>query len=259
MRWGVFGSLALISCATAATPAQDPLDYLQVGVDPRKEAALLIEDLRRSGFQVGRRIDEQAYVAFDASTNGESTVRVVSTRGVVLSVHAPDVRWPERLRVQLAPDPRPDFDRDGQLDVVVAARERDRSCLAWARVDGDGFAVEVFRPQEAWGEQPCVLEIDPAWPRLILEVDVPGAEDLGARVRLPIHARDRSWRLDDSSSSYELWETQIGRRKEALEVSEIQGDKVGAARLRAELDWLSQLRNAEAAVLEAADDGDEAR
>lgn len=259
MRWPVLGCLALLSCAKAPGPAQDPLDYLQVGVDPREEAATLVDDLRRSGFQVGRRIDEKGYVAFDASSNGESTVRVVSGRGVVLSVQAPDVRWPERLWVELAPDPRPDFDRDGQRDVVVAARERDRTCLAWAQVDGAGFASEVFRPQTEWGERPCVIEIDPAWPRLVLEVDVPGAEEIGARARLPVYARDRRWGLDHSSSGSELWETQITRRKEALEVSKMNGDTASAARLRAELEWIDQLRNAEAPVLEPAKDGEEAR
>jgi len=247
----------LVACAKQDPPIQDPLDYLRVGVDPRREADTIIEDLRRHGYQVGRRIDEASYVAFDAASGGDSTVRVVTPRGVALSVEAPDVRWPERLWVELAPDPRPDFDQDGQRDVVVLLRERDRICFGWAQVDRQGFASEVFRPRNDWGERPCVLEIDPDRPRLVLEVAVPGMPE--ARVRVPVMANAETWVLDDSSSGRERWEREVAAREKALEVREMQGDVPSAARLRAELEWLEQLRNATDPMLEPADDGEEAR
>ena len=259
MRWLVVACVLWVGCQKEAPPAQDPLDYLQVGVDPKGEASAIMEDLRRNGFEVGRRIDEESYVAFDAANRGESTVRVVSSRGVVLSLQAPDVRWPERLWLELARDPRPDFDRDGQRDVVVSIRERERTCLAWAQIDRDGFATEVFRPRTAWGDAPCVIEIDPAWPRLLLEVSVPDAVHGEAKVRVPIKARARSWVLDDSAAAIARWDSEVAQRRQALRELESKGDEAGALRVRAELDWLEHLRNAEQPVLEPADDGEEAR
>jgi hypothetical protein len=245
------------ACAKTEPITQNPLDYLRVGVDPREEADAIIADLRRHGFAVGHRIDESSYVAFDARSGGDTTVRVVSSRGVALLVQAPDVRWPDRLWVELLPDLRPDFDRDGQPDVVVAMHERDRTCLAWATVSREGFASEVFRPKVEWGNSPCVLEIDPSGLRLVLEVSVPDIPD--ARVRLPIKASASDWNLDDSASAMARWEREIAERRRALELSEMRGDVRNAERIRAELAWLARLRAAPAPVLEAADDGEEAR
>jgi hypothetical protein len=256
VRCLIFGCIFLLACATKE-PVQDPLDYLRVGVDPRVEATAIIDDLRRHGFQVGRRIDEPGYVAFDAASGGDATVRVVTSRGVALSMATPDARWPERLWVELAPDPRPDFDGDDQRDVVVAMRERDRTCFAWAELSDEGFASEVFRPRVEWGESPCVLEIGSSWRHLVLEVSVPGAS--GARVRLPVRAEARTWVIDDSAAAKPYWDQEITRRRQALEARELEGDSVSVARLRAELAWLEQLRNAREPVLEPADDGEEAR
>ncbi len=257
MRCLTFAFVLLAACAKTEPSVQDPLDYLQVGVDPRQEAAASIVDLERHGFVVGRRIEEASYVAFDAARNGDTTVRVITSRGVALSVQAPDVRWPERLWVELAPDPRPDFNRDAQRDVVVAMRERDRTCLAWAEISAEGFASEVFRPRVEWGDFPCVLEIDPSWPRLVLEVSVPDVPD--ARVQLPIKASARNWVLDRSASAAAHWDEEIARRQQTLKTFEMRGNVRGAERVRNELVWLEQLRNGQEPVLEPAEDGEEAR
>lgn len=257
MRCLTFAFVLLAACAKTEPSVQDPLDYLQVGVDPRQEAAASILGLQRHGFVVGRRIDEASYVAFDAARDGDATVRVITSRGVALSVQAPDVRWPERLWVELAPDPRPDFNRDAQRDVVVAMRERDRTCLAWAEISVEGFASEVFRPRVEWGDFPCVLEIDPSWPRLVLEVSVPDVPD--ARVRLPIKASARNWVLDRSAPAAAHWEEEITRRQQTLKAFEMRGNVRGAERVRNELVWLEQLRNGQEPVLEPAEDGEEAR
>jgi hypothetical protein len=259
MRYLVFGCAFFIACAKDKAPVQDPLDYLRVGVDPREEAAALTDDLRRNGFRVGRRFEEPTYVAFDAARGPDALVRVVSTRGVVLTVQAPDVRWPERLWVELGPEPRPDFDRDGQGDVVVLLRERDRTCLAWAQVDRNGFASDVFRPLTDWGDAPCVLEIDPARLRLLLELSVPDSPVPGARVRVPVRAQGRSWVLDDSAEAQSRWDLEIAEKGQLLEELEKRGDSANATRLRAELEWLDRLRTADEPMLQPADDGEEAR
>ncbi len=258
MRSLVVACAVLVGCATTA-PVQDPLDYLRVGVEPRAEANAIIEDLRQHGFTIGRRIEERGYVAFDATKGPDSTVRLVTTRGPSLAMRVPDVRWPERLWLELAPDPRPDFDRDGQRDLVVLIRERGRFCMAWAQVDSEGFVSEVFRPQPDWGESPCVVEIDPSWPRLVLEVSVPGSRAPEARVRFPVTASARGWSLDESPSAVARWNRELDERKQALDEAEGKGDLAGAERLRAELDWLEQLRKGKEPVLEPAGDGEEAR
>jgi len=248
----------LVACAKPE-PVQDPLDYLRIGVDPRLEADAIIEDLRMDGFEIGRRIDERDFVAFDAVRGPDSTVRVVTSRGPSLSIQVPDARWPERLWVELGPEPRPDFDRDGQHDVVVAIRERERTCLAWAQVDADGYVTEVFRPRAGWGESPCAIEIDASWPRVLLEVSVPDSPVPDARVQFPVKAHARSWVLDDSPSASARWEREIEHRKQALEEAEARGDLLTVRRLEAELTWLDQLRKAKEPVLEPTGDGEEAR
>jgi hypothetical protein len=72
-------------------------------------------------------------------------------------------------------------------------------------------------------------------------------------------ATSHAWSVDDSPSTKARWEREIKQREQALEVREMQGDTQVAVRLRAELAWLEQLRNAPEPVLEPADDGEEAR
>jgi hypothetical protein len=251
--------MLLVACAKQDPVVQDPLDYLRVGVDPKAEADAITRELGRNGFTLGLRFEEPGYVALDAVRGPDAIVRVISSRGVVLSVQAPDVRWPERLSVELAPGPRPDFNRDGQADVLVRLRERDRTCLGWVEVDSEGFAIEVFRPRPEWGEDPCVVKIDPAGPGLLLEVSVPGTQPLDARVRMPLAAHGRRWSIDESAEGEERWKREVEAREKARMAAEVRGDTATVSRLRQELDWLDQLRNAEAPVLEPADDGEKAR
>jgi hypothetical protein len=258
VRCLILSCVCLVACARPE-PVQDPLDYLRIGVDLRKEADVIIEDLRAHGFEIGRRIDERGFVAFDAVRGPDSTVRVVTSRGPSLAIQIPDARWPYRLRVWLSADPRPDFDRDGQHDVVVAIQDEERTCLAWAEVDAAGYVSEVFRPRSSWGESPCVIQVDATWPRLLLEVSVPGSASPQARVRFPVKATTRSWVLDDSPSGIARWDREIQLRKEALEAAEAQADVPTTVRLQAELAWLERLRKAEEPVLEATGDGEEAR
>jgi hypothetical protein len=259
MRAFVVAASLLLSCAQEAAPAQDPLDYLRVGVDPYEEADAMVGQLRRNGFQVGRRFDAPDYVAFDAAHAGDTLVRVVSRRGVVLSLQAPDVRWPDRLWVELADDPNVDFDRDGQRDVIVSLRERDRVCVGWAVVNEEGFAIEVVRPRAEWGDRPCITGVAPGGARLTLEVDVPDGTVPGARVSVPLRRDGDAWILDTSAAQRERWDQESATRAKALEAFELRGDDTNAAKLRAELEWLEHLRNGPAPMLEPADDGEEAR
>ena len=268
MRWLLAVCLCLIACAKPE-PVQDPLDYLRIGVDPHAEGLAVMRDLERDGYGIDRRIDEARYFAFGATRGPDSTIRIITARGPALSLQTPDVREPHRARVALAPDPRPDFDRDGQRDIVVAIRELDRTCLAWMQVDEEGFVSAVFRPQTDWGDAPCVIDIDPTWPRLLLEVSVPDMSSPNARVRIPIRAALRGWMVDDLRSAQSRWEREIQFRGIALIAAESASDLAVIERLRAELAWIEHLRGTEEPadagvpetepVLEAAGDGEEAR
>lgn len=259
MRYSIVVCALLFGCAQPEPVVQDPLDYLRVGVEPSAEANAIADDLRLRGFTIGRRVDEVRYVAFDASNGIDSTVRVVTSRGPSFSLQVPDVRWPTWLWVELAPAPRPDFNRDGTADVLVSIRERGRACLGWVQVDAKGFVSEVFRPNPDWGQSPCVLHVDSTWPRLILEVTVPDSPTPNTRVRFPVRAGARSWIPDDSLAAASQWNREIELREQALEEARSRGDQSAMKRLEAELAWLERLRNAEAPVLEPADDGEEAR
>ncbi len=268
MRWLFVVCFCLAACAEPE-PVQNPLDYLRIGVDPRAEALAVMRDLERDGYQVGRRIDESRYFAFDAARGPDSTVRIVTVRGPTLALQTPDVRAPRRAGVALAPDPRPDFDRDGQRDIVIAIRELDRTCLAWVQVDAEGFVATVFRPNAEWGNAPCVIDIDPTWPRLLLEVSVPDLPIPDARVKIPVHAAVRGWAIDELPSAKSRWEREIQPREAALAAAESVGDPVAIERLSAELAWIEHLWDPKEStdagvpetepVLEAAGDGEEAR
>jgi hypothetical protein len=257
VRFLILSCACLVAC-TKPEPVQDPLEYLRVGVDPRREASVIIDDLRAHGFQIGHRLDERDYVAFDASDGAESTVRVVSSRGPVLSIQVPDVHWPERLGVALATGPRPDFDGDGRRDILIEIRERSRICLAWAEVSLGGFVSEVFRSRQQWGDLPCVIDIDRAQPKILLEVSVPDAATPDARVRIPIKAQSGQWVLDRSPEARKRWDHEIELRQRALEKATAGGDSASVERLGAEIDWLERLRKAEQPVLEPGQDGEEA-
>ena len=150
-------------------------------------------------------------------------------------------------------------DVSGERTEPVVAARRPVALAVTAQVDRDGFATEVFRPKIEWGDAPCVIEIDPLSPELLLEVSVPDARRTDARVRLPIRAEARSWTLDDSPRAVERWDREIAERRKALEALDPQKNTTAAERLQSELEWLEQLRNGIAPVLEPADDGEEAR
>jgi hypothetical protein len=259
--------VCVASCAKAEA-VQDPLDYLRIGVDPRAEAREVVRDLERHGYRIGRRIEEPRYVAFEASSGPDSTVRILTTRGPAFAIHSPDVRTPRRVRVGLASIDQPDSDGDGQRDVVVAIEEIDRTCFAWLEVDDSGFVSEVFRPESSWGEAACLLHIDPRGARLVLEVTVPGASGLGARVKVPIRTGTEGWTIDHSPSATDRWEHETRLRKLALDAAKSAGDVSAIERLETELGWIERLRAPRESdegvaspepVLEPTGDGEEAR
>lgn len=269
MRRWVSISIVVAACATPEPPAQDPLDYLRVGVNHEAEADAVIADLELHGFTVGRKVVEARYTAFDATRGPDSTVRVVTRRGPSFSAQTPDVRAPRRVRLALAPDPRPDVDEDGVRDIIIAAQEMQRTCLVWLQVGEEGFVTSVFQPDPRWGDLPCVLDLDPQAKRVWLEVIVPRSTTTTARVIVPVRRESRGWVLDEGAAAQAHWAREVDRRNAVRAAAT---DDALRARMDAELAWIDQLRSksdaAEASegampeaspMLEAADDGEEAR
>ena len=268
MRWPLACCLLLAACARR-DPVLDPLDYLRIGVDPNTEAHEVMRDLERHGYSIVHRIDEPRFFAFEAVRGSESTVRILTGRGPSFAIQTPDVRALHRTRVALDPSLRPDYDSDGQSDVVIEIHERDRTCLAWVAVDAEGFVSEVFRPAPEWGDAPCVTGIDRNRPSLVLEVSVPGEPDPLARVKIPVRAVARGWQIDESPSALEFWKRERERRRAAIEEASARDDQATIQRLSAELAWLTRLLDPEPPsdggvredepVLEPAGDGEKAR
>lgn len=267
-RWAII-TILWAACTAFEEPAQDPLDYLRVGVSPSAEADAVIADLERHGFVVGRKFVEPRYTAFDATRGPDSTVRIVTRRGSSFAAQTPDVRAPRRIRLSLSTDPRPDFDEDGVPDIVVQSRELERTCLVWLQVADEGFVTTVFRPEPAWGDLPCVIDLEPDAKRLWLEVTVPGSASATSRVVLPVRGDPDGWTLDDRAQAEAHWAREIDRRR-ALRAAT--NDQAVVARIDAELAWIHYLRagsdddqRSEGVVhdttpmLEAPEDGQEAR
>ncbi|MEM7436198.1 MAG: hypothetical protein AAF436_13655 [Myxococcota bacterium] len=271
MRVLVLALLVFASCAEPE-PVQDPLDYLRVGIDPSAEADEVIVDLQRAGYTLGRKVVGARYAAFDAVRGADSTVRILTARGPSFALETPDVRTPRRVRVALAPDPWPDFDGDGEREVVVESREFGRICLLLLEVGAEGFVARAFAADRSWGDAPCVLALFERPARLRLEVRLPGGESPEARVVLPLREVAGDWVIDRTPEGREHWDAEVQGRRRARGEALDAGLVSVVERIDAELAWIDHLRTlpggdagdgggvpAGDPVLEPAGDGEEAR
>jgi len=158
-RAGCFIVVLLASCAPS-NPPFDPLDYLAAGVDPAEEADRVALQLGRAGFVVDRRLEGGGAVALAARRrrDGASAVRVVTRRGVVVALDAPDVRHPGRLAVRLPEAAR--FERrelDGYVELPVEVVS-DVVCTAVVVVDAGGFVRELTRDENPHPNEGCYPE-----------------------------------------------------------------------------------------------------
>ena len=244
LRW-LLGLLALGVCLTGCNksqPAPDPLQYLRVGVDPHEEGEAAASAMAASGFTIEQETRGERYYAFDAWRAGESEARVITERGTVLALRAPDLRDLRRQRVALKPGAELDFDGDGERDIVVALIESERSCLAWVQVDAQGFVSEPFLSRAEWGESPCVREIRDGGRIILLEVSVPECGAPDARVQMLVGRVGSRWRLLETPEAEALWSEGRVRREAALPQARERGDISELARLGCELGWMDQLR-----------------
>jgi hypothetical protein len=156
---GLGAAFAIVGCSTG-NPVQDPLDYLVAGVDPTEEADRVALQLGRAGFVVDLRVEGGGAVALAARRlrDGATSVRLVTRRGVVLGLDAPDARHPERAAVRLpeaARFTRREMDGHVELPIEVISHVR---CVAVIVVDAGGFIRELSRDENPHPNEGCYPE-----------------------------------------------------------------------------------------------------
>lgn len=169
-RWPILLMVLLGGCVSEK-PVMDPLDFLAAGVDPVEEADRVALQLGRAGYVVDRRVEGGGAVAIGARRlrDGASAVRLVTRRGVVLGLDAPDARHPERVAVRLPEGAnflRRELDGYHELPIEVVTHAR---CIAVLVVDGGGFVRELSRDENPHPNEGCYREEEP-------EADVPDDE-----------------------------------------------------------------------------------
>jgi hypothetical protein len=150
----------MVGCSTGK-PIQDPLDYLVAGVDPSEEADKVALQLGRAGYVVDLRIEGGGAVAIAARRlrDGATSVRLVTRRGVVLGLDAPDTRHPERAAVRLPETAR--FTRremDGHVELPIEVISHVK-CVAVVVVDAGGFIRELSRDENPHPNEDCYPEV----------------------------------------------------------------------------------------------------
>lgn len=157
-RLGIAFLLVSVGAACAKPrPVQDPLDYLVAGVDPEIEAERVALHLGRAGYAVDRRVEGAGAVALGARRlrDGATAVRLVTRRGMVLGVDAPDDRHPERRAVRLpegAGFTRREMDGLFELPIEVLGRVR---CVAVVLLDSGGFVRELTQDENPYPNEGC--------------------------------------------------------------------------------------------------------
>jgi hypothetical protein len=152
--------LGLVAGCQPSRPTQDPLDYLAAGVEPGEEADRVALALGRAGFVVDQRVEGGGAVALAARRrrDGATAVRVITRRGVVLGLDAPDARQPDRVAVRLPEQAR--FSRremDGHVELPVEVIT-DIQCVAVIVVDAGGFVSELSRDENPHPNEGCYPE-----------------------------------------------------------------------------------------------------
>lgn len=167
-RMGISLALGMATAGVAACGSprvrQDPLDYLQVGVDPQVEARVIERSLRRAGFAVWWRVQNEHVIVLEGlrGTDEASAVRVVTRAGTAMGLDSPDRRYPARVRVGALREPTSghdlDLDEARAPEVLLFVRESHRvaPCIAVVRIDREGGAHEVPTPAPEIHEDACV-------------------------------------------------------------------------------------------------------
>lgn len=241
----LFAALLLTSSCAASAPPPDVLSFLRVGVDPGVEARSLGEALHERGYAVSY-LEGQGFVAVVARRRApEATaLRIVTWRGTMLAIDAPDDGFPHRHSVGLRAPPGDDFDLDGdgheELVVAVVDLGRGATCLALTRILEDGRVVEVPTPAPALHPAACVERFqnvlgDARPEALVTARYYELTTDEAPSISFPLVARSPGFAAPSATALRPYLEAERGRRRRALAEAREAGAAELALRLGIEL------------------------
>ena len=223
-------ALSISACVQPTPKPFDPLSLLKARVDPQTEAKEVLEHLEAQGFAQRQRIDGEGYVAFDARRPDASLVRVVTHRGTVLAIDAPDSRDEARVSVELL-GLQGDLDGDGSAEIVVSLRQRDRekSCSGVFRILPNGVVSGVPMPLEEIGHGACIESFkNVAFDEKLEAIAVirfPAFGTLSSpELHVPIRSLKGDWQVVEENALELFWESEERRLSVARDVARAEHD-----------------------------------
>ncbi len=251
----VCSSCAALLCACASTP-KSPFfgdeKYLRFGVDPRAEANALIESHAGRGDKLARRIEGKDFTAlgFMDAHGVPDAVRIVTTRGIALSLERDAHPLSPETRYELVPGPidgTEDADGDGFEEIFVRQSEPRQHCLRVFRARDVGTLDEVPTVVQLFGTERCVSDVEDldhdGRAELLVDVvlddeDTPSA----ARIRAPLWAGEHRFMLDPAREAFVRFRAhEAAERNQELTDAKRALDPAQVLRIALELAALSSL------------------
>jgi hypothetical protein len=269
MRFAALLLLGVIGCAsTPPSPFFHDDQYLRFGVDPDKEANLVIESQKQRGYRLAHRLVGQHFTALGfMDKSGRSTaVRLLTVRGVGVALDRREqtALEPATSYALLAPPIKDthDADHDGFEEVFIEERTPTQTCLRVYRIRDVGFIDPVIIDTQVLGQRVCprsAVDLNgDGVVELWSEVELGGFPILGAalpRVSLPLWAEQHRFVARAGTPLQRAWlARERGQRQASLQLARKQLDVATCYVLAVELAALAYLEGAEPAAQLAAYD-----
>lgn len=246
-------SLALGGCPTRQRSLlPNDLDFLVVGVDPRRSIEDASVDLRRLGLEPRARFDAERFSAASfGDGTGRTAIRVATSRGTALAL---DAEAEQGMLFSLDPRTGTDLTRDRHADLVIVRTEADRVCFALAEVDRDGVFRAVPTDLRWIDPRLCMtnlLDLDHDG-RVEGLVDVPfdGFARVVPLVTVPLTLDDGRFGLGEWPPAFA--QAELSRRGALLEDAIERGDDELTACLAIELALIAAIRGGGDAEIDSA-------
>lgn len=130
-------------------------------MDPADEAEQVAVGLTQAGWTPTGRVTGASFVAlaFENAARGETTVRVITRRGIGLAMDVPGEESAEP--VGLVADAGGDVDGDGREELFLWRSDplHERRCHAAVRIDAQGFVTPVAADLGPYGPDACIEEL----------------------------------------------------------------------------------------------------
>lgn len=230
----------------------DPLQYLQIGVEPAAETDAVADNLAEAGYELERRIDGRTFSALSAHRpdDGATAVRVITRRGIAMALDGPTETVDAIGLVPAASDsPLHDLDGDGLEEIAVVSHDRVRArrCLRLLRIRDDARVVPVALENEGVPPDACVEALedvggDPRAEALVVVRHRDLARTVVPSVTVPFAGRDGEWALSRGEPQDPYWRDAIAARRRELEAARAALDVESSYRLAVELASLLHFR-----------------